>query len=121
MYISFAMLSSVGYCWWVPHSGLFASLYTISFFLERATVVCTTGVFVTMAIIDSIKAQFTPPSRAVETGHGIGEGHSIAVGADGEMAEKPGYTVDVVERGVVNVEAVQAVWGKNGKWYIVAG
>ncbi|KAI9732265.1 MAG: hypothetical protein M1818_007584 [Claussenomyces sp. TS43310] len=75
-----------------------------------------------MTIIDTVKAQFSPAPVEVELDHGVGEIHSVhAQDADIEGLEKPAYAVDVVERGVSNVEAAQAVWGKYGKWYIAAG
>ncbi len=54
---------------------------------------------------------------------GVGEqSHAQGPDADLEMNEKSQYTVGpVADQGVATVEAVQAVWGKKGRYIVIAG
>jgi hypothetical protein len=75
-----------------------------------------------MAILDEIKSHFRPTASTTGTDHAVGEVHEIPKeDHDVEASEKPSYNVAVAEPGVASVEAIQAVWGKNGKWIIAAG
>ncbi|KAM3084814.1 hypothetical protein ACMFMG_003264 [Clarireedia jacksonii] len=73
-----------------------------------------------MAILDSIKRQFQP-SPKIETAEGI----SVVTNGkekEGIDVEKPVSDGPVaVESGVVRVEVMQAVWGRNGRWILIAG
>lgn len=40
---------------------------------------------------------------------------------DGVDAEKQAANTTQVETGVVGIQAAQAIWGKHGRWIIIAG
>jgi hypothetical protein len=81
-----------------------------------------------MGVITSIGRQFRPPTTHTEPVQFAPElAQSIAQGTAAEKddvefdtIQKPTYHRDI-ESGVARVEAAQAVWGKNGKWILVAG
>jgi hypothetical protein len=81
-----------------------------------------------MGVLDAIKAQMRPAPGHIDavevtpaapvTNKKDAEKNDIDV--DIEAAEKPVLHAPV-ESGVARVEAVQAVWGKHGKWIIICG
>lgn len=81
-----------------------------------------------MGFLSSVKSQFLPSPEIVESSHHAPElSHSPTAqekdeihDADIETIVKPAHKLDV-EGGVARVEAIQAVWGKHGKYLIIAG
>ncbi|KAG0645909.1 MFS siderochrome iron transporter C [Hyphodiscus hymeniophilus] len=80
-----------------------------------------------MGFIDTIKTQLRPTPQHVDAVEIIPE----ATQEKGVESEKNAADVDIelqkqaasptVEAGVARVEAVQAVWGKHGRYFIIAG
>lgn len=80
----------------------------------------------TMGFNNSLKRQFRPSPDVVELGE-------VSHGLDIQQTEEQRNTTDVdletmkqghhqpVESGVARVEAVQAVWGNHGRYFIIAG
>jgi len=103
-----------------------------------------------MGLLSSIKAQFRPTPEVLVSPHGeepapasapaAAQTHGVPAATtagkglgdgdverpqrdtDLEMNEKPRFVVGpVAETGVATVEAVQAVWGKRGRYIVIAG
>jgi hypothetical protein len=80
-----------------------------------------------MGIFNTVRAQFRPSPETVDSQDATEMHPTTVTHADGQMKEpdveislKAAQPVDV-ESGVARVEAAQAVWGKNGKYIIIAG
>jgi hypothetical protein len=80
-----------------------------------------------MGILNSFRAQFRPTPEIVDSQDATEMHPTTVAHADGEKKE-PDVEVSLkatqpldVESGVARVEAAQAVWGKNGKYIIIAG
>jgi hypothetical protein len=84
-----------------------------------------------MGIINAITAQFkpspsniestgtSPPTQPRETHEAQDEKHEQEVDVELQKSEAV-YRPDI-DPGVARVEAIQAVWGKKGKYIIIAG
>ena len=81
-----------------------------------------------MGLVSAITTQLRPATQYVDAvevvpeepqgiAHEKGEKHDADVDIE---VQKP-VALPVVESGVARVEAVQAVWGKHGRYVIIAG
>ena len=82
-----------------------------------------------MGLINSITTQLRPAHDHIDAVEGAlevtqatqtNDGEKNDADADIETAQKPVHPTPV-ESGVARVEAVQAVWGKYGRYIIIAG
>jgi hypothetical protein len=78
-----------------------------------------------MGLLNSVRAQFRPSPEIVESQDATEMHPTTVTGGDKkepdvEINLKAAQPVEI-ESGVARVEAAQAVWGKNGKYVIIAG
>lgn len=91
-----------------------------------------------MGFFESVKAQFKPSPEAFAAQHvehdpatpaataadaekgNTGAGPDIT-DAEAEINEKAGFSAQPPQDGVARVMAIQAVWGKKGRYILIAG
>ena len=76
-----------------------------------------------MGLLDTVKTQLRP--AVAEQASPLDEDHEIEEGLEMSPSrvevEKPTDVNAATETGVVTIEAAQAVWGKRGRYLIIAG
>jgi hypothetical protein len=92
--------------------------------------------FIIMGFLDAVKAQFRPSADSGVAQHAAPEDAAAPATVTGdfeksaateptdvdtEAGEKVIYQVQPEQQGVARVEAIQAVWGKKGRYILIAG